>query len=833
MESPELPECPVCLSTYDGEYTIPRVLACGHTTCESCLKNIPQKYPLTIRCPACTQLVKYPSQQGPSALPKNIDLLRLVQQLQDHNPQKPNNKSQIDKPVLAQDFDFFVPPSWSDEFYTSWKNWVLDRDDVFVEDKERGYGLLKEGNKKVKVRLFMVGNDGGLLSGKVKGCVFKLSYVAKVINLLNGMKEEKRDELGFILRICAKQGRICKGCGLWCDLEDGVLYFVCERLNGNVLDMLGDFENGLSKDGLSSFAMIGMEMYEAVIGLHLEGLIVGSLGVSCFELDGFGHVSLSLSEVLVMGRAVHEGVMELGSGGRSLSVKKLGRLVGEILKKEVFVSPEVLFGILKGEGVEVECGSNRYPIGLGSDVWTLACTVLRMLIGKEFFEELGDHVDSIISKRSEDNNLDCSGLYTGLMEKVSSLLESKTGEELKPMHQMLCRSLSFDPGNRPHAIDMWKCIRDLFIRHQHDTSVPRLGEAIHEENKEHLRVLGELCWLPLKNSTLKKSELAEKNSGENQDQREDVRNDKDIAEALVEGKVKFKEMQGHLDCVTGFAIGGGFLFSSSFDKTVQVWSLQDFSHMHTFKGHEHKVMAVIYVDEELPLCITGDGGGGIFLWSISVPMGKEPLKTWYEQKDWRYSGIHALTTAGNGYLYTGSGDRSVKAWSLQGGTLSCIMDGHKSVVSTLAACDGILYSGSWDGTIRLWSLTDHSPLTVLGNDLPGTATSVLSLTANQNILVAAHENGQIKAWRDDVFKKSTQCHSGAILACVMEGKWLFTGGWDKIVNVQELSGDEFQVDTRPIGSIPGGSVVTALLCWQGKLFVGHGDRTIKVYYHGK
>jgi hypothetical protein len=23
-------------------------------------------------------------------------------------------------------------------------------------------------------------------------------------------------------------------------------------------------------------------------------------------------------------------------------------------------------------------------------------------------------------------------------------------------------------------------------------------------------------------------------------------------------------------------------------------------------------------------------------------------------------------------------------------------------------------------------------------------------------------------------------------------------------------------------------VVTALLCWQGKLFVGHGDRTIKV-----
>ncbi|KAJ6744652.1 FINGER (CCCH TYPE) PROTEIN putative-RELATED [Salix purpurea] len=573
MESPELPECPVCLSTYDGECTIPRVLPCGHTTCESCLKNIPQKYPLTIRCPACTQLVKYPSQQGPSSLPKNIDLLRLIQQLQDHNPEKPNNKIQIDKPVLAQDFDFFVSPLWSDEFYTSWKNWVLDSDDVFVEDKERGYGLLKEGNKKVKVKLFKVGNDGVLLSGKVKGCVFKLSYVAKVMNFLNGMKEEERDELGFILKICAKQGRICKGCGLWCDLEDGVLYFVCERLNGNVLDMLGEFENGLRKDGLSSFAMIGMEMYEAVIGLHLEGLIVGSLGVSCFELDDFGHVSLSLSEVLVVRRAVHEGVMELCSGEKSLSVQKLGRLVGEILKKEVFVSPEVLFGILKREGIEVECGSIRYPIGLGSDVWTLACTVLRMLIGKEFFEELVDSVDSIISKRSEDSILDCSGLCTGLMEKGI-------------VHMLLiCGSV----------------LGDLFIRHQHDTSVLSLGEAIHEENKEHFRVLGELCWVPMKRSTLKKTESADNSSGENQDQSDDVRLDKDIAEALVEEKVKFKEMQGHIDSVTGFAIGGGFLFSSSFDKTVQVWSLQDFSQIHTFKGHEHKVMAVIYVDEELPI----------------------------------------------------------------------------------------------------------------------------------------------------------------------------------------------------------------------------------------
>lgn len=76
--------------------------------------------------------------------------------------------------------------------------------------------------------------------------------------------------------------------------------------------------------------------------------------------------------------------------------------------------------------------------------------------------------------------------------------------------------------------------------------------------------------------------------------------------------------------------------------------------------------------------------------------------------------------------------------------LSCTMSGHKSVVSTLAVSSGVLYSGSWDGTIRLWSLSDHSLLTVLEEVCMGNVYSILSLTANQHILVAAHENGSIK-----------------------------------------------------------------------------------------
>ncbi|CAL5420384.1 unnamed protein product [Camellia sinensis] len=135
---------------------------------------------------------------------------------------------------------------------------------------------------------------------------------------------------------------------------------------------------------------------------------------------------------------------------------------------------------------------------------------------------------------------------------------------------------------------------------------------------------------------------------------------------------------------------------------------------------------------------------GIYIWGITDPFGQEPIKKLFEQKDWRYSGIHALAISGTGYLYTGSGDKSIKAWSLQDYSLPYAMNGHKSVVSTLAVCNGVLYSGSWDGTVRLWCLSDHSPLTVLGEDVPGNVTFVLSLGTYGDALVVAHENGCMK-----------------------------------------------------------------------------------------
>ncbi|XP_050126098.1 uncharacterized protein LOC126603331 isoform X3 [Malus sylvestris] len=806
MESPELPECPVCLQNYDSESTIPRVLACGHSACEACLVRLPERYPETIRCPACTQLVKYPP-QGPTALPKNIDLLSFSLSL---HPNPNSGISQTPHKQSADGVGSFLPCIWSDEFYIKWKDWVLPSDAVSVETEvddgtrdelctvlkgRTGSGF---GSGRVwfredeSVSLFRVGSLPGSDSSG-----FEFSYTARVLKCLSGMREEERNEMGLLLRVSLRHcRRVCKVYGFWGNLEDGFLYLGCERRNRSFSGKLGAGEDGFTKDGLPAFAMIAMEVCEVVSGLNSEGFVAGCFGFSCFSFDDFGHVEVDLNEVIVTGRKVWRSVVDSVSGGigtESTDAEVLKLAFWNLFKDGDFVSPEVLIELLQKQGFAVECDSSRYPVGCGSDVWSLACVFLRLLLGKEFDEELVkncgisffDHVT-----------------YASWIERVRALIEGRLGQEYASLRENLCKCLNYDPASRPLVMDLMKCIRELIIKPQCDIMASLEG-VIKEDGRSFCLILGQLCGTSKeiletpKENGLQGSEIS---GGSDFDQVGDERADSDFVDGLAGGKVKFKILQGHRDAITALAVGGDFLFSSSFDKTIHVWSLQDFSHVHTFKGHEHTIKALIYVDEEQPLCISGDSGGGIFVWGTCTPLRQEPLKTFHEDKDWRFSGIHALACR-NGYVYTGSGDRTVKA--------------------------------CWDGTIRLWSLSDHSPLTVLGEDTSGTVASVLSLAVDRHMLIATHDNGCVKVWRNDVFMKSIKMHNGAVFASGIEGKWLFTGGLDKTVNVQELSGDEFQIDSRLIGSIPCDSVITTLLGWQGKIFVGCANRNIVVSYYGK
>ncbi|XP_073035438.1 uncharacterized protein [Primulina eburnea] len=839
MEEADPPECPVCLQPYEAVSVIPRVLSCGHTTCEACLKQLPNPFPNTLRCTVCTLLVKFGS--CPSSLPKNLDLLHVSSVLQ-HQPAKGNKEdsrsSTREKNENLSLAMRLIPKSWSYAFYLKWKRWILPEDSVMIEKMGTGddYGMLcgkvlksfgsdhvmgdvvrdNEMLRMVKVGIFT--EDEGPTN------LFKHSYESKILSVLYAMKEKERSELASILRLNFSICNVGKVYGFWYhENDDKCVYIVfynfnsCDLPNNMIKKKVGE---RLSIDEVRGFGMLGMELCEILSCLQLEGLVIGCLSLSFLGFNKFGRVFVDLAAVLNMGRRLN-AVIRWGHKDFEIGLKD------SILEENpVFISPETMLYFLTKWGFDLDRGNSECEVLGASDVWSIACLLVWLFIGSTFLEEMRTYVHSIANAITDEKEFDYSGLYLIWFEKTMALLEGRLGLECSVLNDVLCRCLEFDPENRPSITELWKSLRELVIQPCYDKRIT-LQSEMKNENLGYCVVLGELC------------QIVEETSGRLIGVQGDSERDKvdqtgamngDIGDGVSKGRVKCSEMKGHFDCITGLAIGGDFLFSSSYDKMVRVWSLQDFTHVHSFKGHDHRVMAVCFVDGTEPLCISGDNEGVICIWDASFPFNDAPIKKLREQKDWRYSGIHALAVSGTEYLYTGSGDKLIKAWSLQDHTLSCSMSGHMSVVSSLEVCNGVLYSGSWDGTIRLWSLSDHSSLAVLGEDKLGNVASIMSLSAEHDLLFVGHENGCIKVWHNDVLLQSTQTHNGSVFSVRKKGKWLFSGGWDKKIYVQEISEDGEGISYIPIGTIACDSVVIALIYWEGKLFVGQADKTIKVYH---
>lgn len=648
--------------------------------------------------------------------------------------------------------------------------------------------------------------------------------MARVMNSLQRIGEDKMNQLRLLLdaSLTCRRG-FSRVFGLWTDPEEELapLFIVCERFDEGVLDVL---HKEKSINEIVPFAMMAMEICEAVMSLHSECIVCGCLLPDCFVFDELGHCILDLSRLLVCGKRIRK---EINDTAGSDSV--------------VFASPEAYVSLQRVVSA-VDCGLDDF-VSYGSDVWSLACVMAMILLGdamlgKELFQGFCDvfcvGADGHLAQILFDH-------YEVWKENVVSKLEVLLVEaKLVPLLEVLKSSLSYQPQNRPQVKELWCCIRSLLTKTQ-AASLAAIDASKVKERIISCLMIGDMCSMPSETNSLstklgKDGALVDDfNSDQVCSSRhlsECVKHDRvnaEHSEGLDDADFKSVSIEAHNDCITALAVGGGYLFSASFDKTIKTWSLQDFSLVQTLKGHEHRIMAIVVIDRAQPLCISGDSSSGIFVWHIGTSASQELLKSWYEHNDWRYSGIHSLAVSGTSHLYSGGGDKSIKAWSLQDYTLSCVMTGHKSTVSSLAVSDGVLYSGSWDGTIRLWSLCDHSLLSELADNIPGGSYPVLSLFVDNHLVLSSYEDGCIKVWRNDVFVKSIKVQKGAIFALHVDSKWMCAGGWDMIVSIQELLEDEFQVDARPVASLIFDSVITSLLHRHGKLFVGFSNK-IKVFY---
>ena len=191
-------------------------------------------------------------------------------------------------------------------------------------------------------------------------------------------------------------------------------------------------------------------------------------------------------------------------------------------------------------------------------------------------------------------------------------------------------------------------------------------------------------------------------------------------------------------------------------------------------GHSPSCFAV--VGDGADVVITGGHGGGVIAWNFKsgeqlwkheghsemvtsvvvsegyVVSGSRDktvrclsLETGEER--WRHEGHSEMVTSvavSEGYVVSGSGDKTVRCLSLETGEERWKHEGHSKAVTSVAVSEGYVVSGSYDNTVRCVSLEtgEEQTQSVAVQDLGAAVFSVL-IVEKHRLAVAGCANGTV------------------------------------------------------------------------------------------
>ena len=195
---------------------------------------------------------------------------------------------------------------------------------------------------------------------------------------------------------------------------------------------------------------------------------------------------------------------------------------------------------------------------------------------------------------------------------------------------------------------------------------------------------------------------------------------------------------------------------------------------------------------------------------------------------------------GDGKLYSGSNDNTIKIWNGSTDTLIKTLTGHTGGVRYLTISDGKLYSGGsyGDHSIMVWNCRNHELITTLGvpeehdeeGEYEGHTGPVYCLTINDGKLYSGSWDWSIKVWNCSTNKLITTLteHTDAVTGLLIHGGKLYL----RLVNSQ--AGNVIKVydcsdDTLITTLEDHTDFVHCLEIHDGKLYTGSFDKTINVY----
>ncbi|MFN5397117.1 MAG: AAA-like domain-containing protein [Pseudanabaena sp.] len=216
---------------------------------------------------------------------------------------------------------------------------------------------------------------------------------------------------------------------------------------------------------------------------------------------------------------------------------------------------------------------------------------------------------------------------------------------------------------------------------------------------------------------------------------------------------------------------------------------------------------------------TGSGDKTVKLWNLE---GKElQTLTGHSDRVWSV----AFSPDGK-TIATGSWDTTVKLWNLEGKELQALTGHSDKVFSVAFSPDGkAIATGGWDNTVKLWNLEGKELQTLIGHS--DNVWSVVFSPDGKTIATGSGDN-TVKLWNLEGIELQTLTgHNSGVrsVAFSPDGKTIATGSWDNTVKLWNLEGKELQTLTGHSSS-----VISVAFSPDGKtIATGSEDKTVKLW----